>query len=70
MQSTKAIAKPNKDAFKRYLEIQKSGVTNMFDSRIVCELANITKDEHIYIIKNYSALVNEYNLSMEDIEYD
>ena len=59
---------PDKEAFARYLSVQKSGVTNMLDSRIVCDLADITKDEHLYIIKHYSELVDKYGITMDDVD--
>lgn len=53
-------SKPSKEAFYRYLDVQNSGVTNMFAVSVVCELADLTKTEYMYILKHYSELVEEY----------
>jgi hypothetical protein len=58
--------KPTKEQFHAYLQVQYSGVTNMFDSEKVAELAVeytgeiLSKETIIYIIVNYQALKDEY----------
>lgn len=54
-----SAVKPSKEAFNRYIEVQKRGVCNML-SQQVCVLAQISKPEHIYIIGHYSELAKEY----------
>lgn len=55
----------SKEAFERYVRVQASGVTNMV-SPIVQELAEITKEEHYDILKNYEAYEKEYDIHVED----
>lgn len=63
--------KPTKEEFKAYLEVQKSGATNMFDVRRVEELSNYkVRAEHcMYIFEkdNYTDLCHEYNITMKDV---
>lgn len=59
--------KPNKETFKRYVLVQKSGEFNMLDYRVQ-GAANITSDEHLYILKHYSELSVEYGINMDNIE--
>jgi hypothetical protein len=59
--------KPNKDAFKRYVIVQKSGEFNMLDYRVQNK-ANITAEEHLYIIVHYDELSKEYGINMDNIE--
>ena len=47
--------------FMKYLDVQKSGVTNMFDVRNVMALTGLSKEQIIYIIKNFSELEEKYN---------
>lgn len=49
----------NKEKFMRYVKCQKSGKYNMLDSRVQIE-CNLTKEEHMYIIKNYNELYKKY----------
>lgn len=58
--------KPTKEQFEDYVRIQRSGVTNMFDVRTVCEYSrtNLTRDICSYIMKHYAELMEEY--SQED----
>lgn len=59
--------KPNKEAFKRYVRVQKSGKFNMLDSRVQLA-ADLTREEHIYIIKYYLELSEEYGINIDNIE--
>ena len=45
--------------FKNYLNLQKSGVVNMV-SREVTSLIPITREEQLFIIKNYEELYDRY----------
>ena len=47
--------------FMKYLDVQKSGVTNMFDVRNVMALTGLSKEQIIYIMENYSELEEKYN---------
>lgn len=48
--------------FEKYIEVQKSGVTNMLDVPVVCALSGLTREQVIYIIKNYLDLKKQYDL--------
>ncbi len=54
--------KPSKEQFLDYVRIQRSGVTNMFDVRYVCEesYTGLTKDIIFYIFEHYEELMEEY----------
>lgn len=54
--------KPTKEQFKDYVRIQKSGVTNMWAVRTVCDLSTtgLTTDICLYIMDHYSELKEEY----------
>ena len=45
--------------FENYLELQKSGEMNMVSSA-VRERLGISKEEHLYILENYSDIKEEY----------
>ena len=47
--------------FMKYLDVQKSGVTNMFDLRNVTALTGLSKEQIMYIMKNFSELEEKYN---------
>ena len=59
--------KPNREAFKRFVRVQKSGKFNMLDSRVQL-VASLTKEEHLYIIGHYLELSEEYGINMNNIE--
>jgi len=56
----------SKEKFLAYKTVQYSGVTNMFDVAVVITMAkrfcdvNLTKEDCLYIMKNYGALLAEY----------
>ena len=54
--------KPTKEQFKDYVFIQKSGVTNMWAIKTVCDLSTtgLTTDICLYIMDHYSELKEEY----------
>ena len=54
--------KPTKEQFEDYVRIQKSGVTNMWAIRTVCDLSTtgLTTDICLYIMDHYSELKEEY----------
>lgn len=43
-----------KEKFQRYVEVQESGVTNMFAVTTVMALSDLTKEECLDIMKNYA----------------
>ena len=47
--------------FVKYLDCRDSGVTNMFDVRNVTALTGLSKEQIIYIMKNFSELEEKYN---------
>lgn len=67
-----ASDKPTKEQFKDYLVVQYSGITNMFNTSVVCEYSRngLTKEIILYIMEHYEELINEYKLSMDDITND
>ena len=46
--------------FVKYLDVRDSGVTNMFDLRNVTALTGLSKEQIIYIIKNFDKLEEKY----------
>ena len=51
--------KVSKEQFKEYREVQDSGAFNMFTPQ-AREMTTLSKNEWIYILKNYSELKAEY----------
>lgn len=51
-----------KDQFEAYVDVQMSGVTNMWAVDYVCELAGgvFDQDECLYIMKHYSELKEQF----------
>lgn len=49
----------SKDEFDRYVEVQESGAVNMVSSQVQ-DLADISKDTHMAILKYYSELSEKY----------
>ena len=51
-----------KEKFEAFVEVQKSGMTNMFDVRAVSELSAeiISTDEVKEIMKQYASLMEKY----------
>ena len=47
--------------FLKYLDVRDSGVTNMFDLRNVTALTGLSKEQIMYIMKNFSELDKKYN---------
>ena len=45
----------------KYEDIRESGVTNMFDLRNVTALTGLSKEQIMYIMKNFSELDKKYN---------
>ena len=49
-----------KEQFMAYEMVRQSGVTNMFDIKMVTLISGLTKDECLEIMKNYGKLKEEY----------
>lgn len=49
-----------KDDFASYESVRVSGVTNMFDIKIVSELSGLSREQILYIMKNYGELCKKY----------
>ena len=46
--------------FVRYLDCRDSGVTNMFDVTTVKSITGLSKEQIMYIMKNFSKLEEKY----------
>ena len=49
-----------KDDFASYESVRESGVTNMFAVRTVSELSGLSREQILYIMKNYGELCKKY----------
>ena len=47
--------------FIKFLDCRDSGVTNMFDITTVKSITGLSKEQIIYIMKNFSELEEKYN---------
>lgn len=52
--------KPTPEEFHKYVELQHSGITNMFDIRAVMFYTELSKEKILYIMKHYSELDSQY----------
>ena len=50
-----------KEQFEAYVDVQESGVTNMFDVKTVGELSGLSKEEIMTIMKSYGELKEKYD---------
>ena len=48
------------DEFDSYVEVQESGITNMFNVSVVSDYSGLSRDKIMTIMKNYSDLQKEY----------
>ena len=53
-----------KEQFEAYVDVQMSGVTNMFDVRTVGELSGLEKEVIMTIMKSYGELKEKYDESI------
>ena len=51
----------SKEQFEAYVDVQKSGVTNMFDIRTVGQLSGLEKQQIMTIMQNYIELKDKYD---------
>ena len=49
-----------KEKFEAYVDVQESGVTNMFDVRTVGTLSGLDREEIMAIMQNYIKLKKKY----------
>jgi len=54
-----------KEQFMEYRDVQDSGMFNMFDPQ-AREMTDLSRDEWLYIIKNYSELKEKYEGGQND----
>ena len=50
-----------KEQFEAYVDVQESGVTNMFDVKTVGQLSGLEKEVIMTIMKSYGELIAKYN---------
>ena len=51
----------SREQFEAYVDVQESGVTNMFDVRTVGEVSGLEKEEIMTIMKSYGELKEKYD---------
>ena len=51
----------SREQFEAYVDVQESGVTNMFDIKTVGELSGLEKEEIMTIMKSYGELKEKYD---------
>ena len=50
-----------KEQFEAYVDVQMSGVTNMWNVKLVGELSGLEKEEILTIMQNYGELKDKYD---------
>ena len=55
------MEKITKENFEAYVDVQMSGVTNMFDVKTVGQLSGLEKEQIMSIMKNYGELKDKYD---------
>ena len=55
------MEKITKEQFEAYVDVQESGVTNMFNVKLVGELSGLDKVEIMTIMTNYGTLKDKYD---------
>ena len=50
-----------KEQFEAYVDVQESGVTNMFNAKLVGELSGLDKEQIMTIMKSYGELKDKYD---------
>ena len=53
--------KISKQQFQSYVDVQMSGVTNMYNATLVSQLTGLTKPELINIMQNYDTYKKQYS---------
>ena len=57
----KEMEKITKEQFEAYVDVQMSGVTNMFDVKLVGELSGLEKEQIMKIMVDYRTLKDKYD---------
>lgn len=57
-----------KKQFEKYVRVQMSGATNMFDVKTVCSLSGLSRPEVIEIMETYDKLDKEYTTVRTDAQ--
>ena len=55
------MEKITKEQFEAYVNVQESGVTNMFDVKTVGQLSGLEKEQIMEIMTNYGELKDKYD---------
>jgi len=55
------MEKITKKDFEAYVDVQESGVTNMFDVRMVKSLSGLDKEQIMTIMQHYGELKDKYD---------
>ena len=55
------MEKITQEQFEAYVDVQMSGVTNMFDVKTVGELSGLEKEQIMAIMTNYGQLKEKYD---------
>ena len=55
------MAEITKEQFEAYVDVQESGVTNMFDVKTVGQLSGLEKEQIMKIMTNYGELKDKYD---------
>ena len=55
------MEKITQEQFEAYIDVQMSGVTNMFDVKTVSQLSGLEKEEIMTIMTNYGQLKEKYD---------
>ena len=56
------MEKITEEQFEAYVDVQESGVTNMFDVKTVGELSGLEKEQIMTIMTNYGELKDKYDV--------
>ena len=55
------MEKITKENFEAYVNVQESGITNMFDVKMVQSLSGLEKEQIMTIMQHYGELKEKYN---------
>ena len=55
------MEKITREDFEAYVDVQESGITNMFNVKLVSELSGLEKEQILTIMTNYGELKDKYN---------
>ena len=55
------IEKITKENFEAYVDVQESGITNMFDVRMAQSLSGLEKEQIMTIMQHYGELKDKYD---------